>query len=643
MATRARQPAQRREPVHATASPILSWIRNAQRDPIDPFPEADMRPVITRRLRTHVVVALALFGAGCETHPTGVEVSQTEIWRLELEQLDDGGTRSYPRRGTITMRLRLNHSTQPDPTCADLPGDLGITTFVATVEAFPSRLQGPATGSADGSWNCHGMFASVQLNDGTTYTLRSDRMRFPDTSWSTTLSSWSAGDRTGTFVLGVDDTFTPGIRDSHVDVLVRNTTTDEWDLALRQPLRVGKPFSLAYGDEPSYGTYVDVRNLNWERIPASGIVTVSWPAHTFRRATLASSDRGLEAYGAWLLEPGSEPQIAEPETFRCLLPPDHGAQVELIITGDGRIDCGLGWAGNIYLNTARDVIYLAARQGATLQDTVSVIHVGFPAGVAVNGTSHPSITATLSDEGSTRSRLTVTAAAGAPRDIHEVVIRGLVPTGEPLEFLLYEDTVQVRVYELDAFAAPDTLTIPIGSSDTTEIHIVRTGGQSWDVALSVSRKPYGLVTTFDDELTGADIVRLAVDVGNLVPGPYQVDICAVLAAHATSPCTEVPLALIVAPPATITGTVYITSLPIAGVSVHLLENGVLRRETSTNGNGQYTFQDLPPGTYGVRITGYPNYGTFNPTTKNVTVGAGETATVDFVGVYTGDDPYADRH
>jgi hypothetical protein len=70
---------------------------------------------------------------------------------------------------------------------------------------------------------------------------------------------------------------------------------------------------------------------------------------------------------------------------------------------------------------------------------------------------------------------------------------------------------------------------------------------------------------------------------------------------------------------------------------------VLRRETSTNGNGQYTFQDLPPGTYGVRITGYPNYGTFNPTTKNVTVGAGETATVDFVGVYTGDDPYADRH
>lgn len=69
----------------------------------------------------------------CERNPTdvtcdGTVVSETEIWKLELEQLEDGSTSRYPQRGTITMRLRLNRTVQPDPTCEGVYDNL-VTTF----------------------------------------------------------------------------------------------------------------------------------------------------------------------------------------------------------------------------------------------------------------------------------------------------------------------------------------------------------------------------------------------------------------------------------------------------------------------------------------------------------------------------------
>lgn len=123
---------------------------------------------------------LACVGAlSCENLGTDPQVSETEIWRLELEQTDDGTTGGDigRRRGTINLVLRLNHTSQVDPECAEA-AQATITTFLASVEAPASRLQPATRGSANGSWNCFGFSGEVRLEDGTTYALTSETLAF---------------------------------------------------------------------------------------------------------------------------------------------------------------------------------------------------------------------------------------------------------------------------------------------------------------------------------------------------------------------------------------------------------------------------------------------------------------------------------
>ena len=83
--------------------------------------------------------------------------------------------------------------------------------------------------------------------------------------------------------------------------------------------------------------------------------------------------------------------------------------------------------------------------------------------------------------------------------------------------------------------------------------------------------------------------------------------------------------------ATIMGQVSIEGAPLAGVTVSLQGKGEDRTET-TNGAGQYIFEDLRPGDYSIGISGYDTdeYG-FPATSTTVSVAADESASVPFEG------------
>ena len=88
-----------------------------------------------RNLKAFLVLFLIV--SACQD-PNDPDVTETEIWRLELEQTDDGGSAAFRRRGTINLRLRLNRHTTRDPACVS-PSN--TTTFLADVETIASRLQ----------------------------------------------------------------------------------------------------------------------------------------------------------------------------------------------------------------------------------------------------------------------------------------------------------------------------------------------------------------------------------------------------------------------------------------------------------------------------------------------------------------------
>src|SRR5512145_1767769 len=118
----------------------------------------------SRAAGTLLVLMLSVLTASCQD-AAGPDISEPEIWRLELEQVDDGSDNAFHQRGTINLRLRLNHSTTADPACVEASNP-NATTFVASVEAIVSRLQPEMRGSAVGTWNCRGFSAEVRLDNG---------------------------------------------------------------------------------------------------------------------------------------------------------------------------------------------------------------------------------------------------------------------------------------------------------------------------------------------------------------------------------------------------------------------------------------------------------------------------------------------
>ena len=139
------------------------------------------RIAIDRVARPYLLLLGGLVAAGTACEDSLVDVSETETWWLELEQLDDGSDDRYPRRGTLLFELAANTTTQADPTCTG-ESTTDVTTFLADVQAMPSRMQDAGSGTADGSWNCHGFAATVRLG-GLTYELRSDNRFGPSRSF----------------------------------------------------------------------------------------------------------------------------------------------------------------------------------------------------------------------------------------------------------------------------------------------------------------------------------------------------------------------------------------------------------------------------------------------------------------------------
>ncbi len=80
---------------------------------------------------------------------------------------------------------------------------------------------------------------------------------------------------------------------------------------------------------------------------------------------------------------------------------------------------------------------------------------------------------------------------------------------------------------------------------------------------------------------------------------------------------------------TIRGRVEVTGLGVPGVTVSV--TGPVNRSTTTDNNGRYTLSTLPAGTYTVSISNIPMGFVFSPTSRIVTIAAGQTVTINFTG------------
>ena len=69
--------------------------------------------------------------------------------------------------------------------------------------------------------------------------------------------------------------------------------------------------------------------------------------------------------------------------------------------------------------------------------------------------------------------------------------------------------------------------------------------------------------------------------------------------------------------------------PLAGVTIELVQNGVVIATTTTGPDGTYTFIDLPAGDYTVREVQPDGYGSSSPNEVSVNLTPGQTQTVDF--------------
>lgn len=604
-------------------------------------------------------VLLAISALSCQT-PTGVFcdenpddlscdqtiVSETEVWRLELEQLqDDNGPSSYPRRGTITMRLRLNRTTQPDPTCEGR-ATTDVTTFLADVEVFASRLQSvAATGAADGSWNCHGFAATVRLSDGTQFELQSEHTGSPaEWSWGRDYDvRWTAGARSGVFSLReVESSDFGRIRESHLDVLVQNRTGGEAWVKLDHPVTIANPFRIDY--RVSYPA----------PIPVDGTANFSWPAHSAIRehrdvGYLPSVD--LEGRAAYVWGPGANDDWYE----ICFLAPDHGNQVQLIITEDGP-ECGDGWFDDgLFLEPARRPLFIEPGT-EPVRDTVTIV-VTAPDDVPDGSTelavvnTDPRVTGALSGQ-----LLTITVAPETPPGERGVwVIGRLLQSGT----VVYTDTtfVPVYVYELDLATAADTLTIAPGGSDTTSVLIDGAGFVS-DTRLRATDLPAGIVqsVTFDppvtDRFLGAGSVVTVEVADSAPPGPYDLTLCAMLVADPLATCHLATLTLVVlentAPVAMIDSPADDAQFA-AGASIEFTgtatdaEDGVLNSgdlvwTSSIDGmigiGSALTRSDLSVGTHTITLTATDAAGSTGSANVVITI-AGPNGTTSISGRVTG--------
>jgi hypothetical protein len=474
---------------------------------------------------TLIAAAGIAYGAGCERDPSQPEVSPTELWRLELEQVDDGTTDVYGRLGTINLLLELNWTTTPDPLCEgeSIPD---ATTFVATVEAVPSRLQPASDGSANGTWNCFGFAGEVRLDDGTTWELRSDDLTFDDASHAGTHSPmsnnhWRAGDRRGYFRIG--PTVNGGIIfDTHLDAVVRNASDE---IAHVAALRIGINTCFLHRDLPrqcvafASDRFVEVAPHDIEsRSWPNGLLLVPWPGG---RPSLTT---GIVGYAMEVRYGDSPSALGDNSYLACFLDPANDGFVEIIVEVDESLACGEGWLGGLFAQVQPNHIYL--QPGET--DTATVLNVRF------DGVNVPSVSATSSnpairvaqESGDLReTRLILAAETNAGLTRHTVTVTLTNDASTP-----YEIPLPVDVYLLAPVMERDTIVVPRGVVGTASVDLGRYGIVDEDVQLAVESLPGGVFDfppSFVPDVTrdGTSAVNLPIDVA-APPGDYEIRFCA---------------------------------------------------------------------------------------------------------------------
>ena len=494
------------------------------------------------------MAALCLALIACDESGTGPDVSDTEIWRLELEQTDDGSTQAdiARRRGTISVMLRLNHTTQPDPACADA-ALRNVTTFLATVEVPASRLQGATVGTASGSWNCFGFSGEVRLDDGTTYTLTSESFAFEPAAsiqLQTPMSGnrWASQLRRGHFLLAPEERFEYEPFDSHLDVRVDNRHDDDVEVTfygIDTELRwVHHDLEYDYDVFPELDRAASVpprqsRIITFPAQPVPGSASESPPP--FRYGIYATTTVELHplTYG-----------------FSCVLGPERRNEVELIIHAPEDFECGTGWLGMsaIFLDPRR----LFLRPGQT--DTVavnaySIINLGV-------SSSEPGIVPTviifseLTDGTRATGRFAVYAAPDAPKTEYSVLVRG-----EVQDFDVEEEVVEVlpvEVYDLSVTLSRDTVRIPAGTSSVVDVRLERDGLIGLDLALDIPTLPAGVFVvppTFSPTVVERDSSRLTLQIDDAAdPGAHPLTICARIDGDPRERCHQATLVLEVTEP-----------------------------------------------------------------------------------------------
>lgn len=470
--------------------------------------------------------ALCMVLLACNEPGTGPDVSDTEIWRLELEQTDDGSTLGdiARRRGTINLLLRLNHTTQPDPACADAARP-DVTTFLATVEVPASRLQGATAGTASGSWNCFGFAGEVRLDDGTVYTLTSDSFTFEPArpiQLRTPMQGnrWASALRRGHFLMALDERFEYEPFDSHLDVRVDNRHDDDFEMSfygIDTVLRwVHHDLEYDFDVFPELDRAASVpprqsRTITFPAQPVPGSASESPPP--FRYVIYATTTVKLRPLTY---------------AFSCLLGPERRNEVELIIHGLEEFECGTGWLGMsaLFLDPQR----LFLRPGET--DTVAVNAYSITEiGVA---SSEPTLIPTVvaysqhMDRMRGSGRFSVRAAPNAPKTESSVFI-----TGEVQDFEVEEEVVAVlpvEVYDLSLILSRDTVRIPAGTRGFADVRLERDGLIGLDLTLDIPTLPAGVFVvppTFSPTVVAGDSSRITLQVDDAAaPGVHSLPICA---------------------------------------------------------------------------------------------------------------------
>ncbi|HEX7050200.1 MAG TPA: carboxypeptidase regulatory-like domain-containing protein [Longimicrobiales bacterium] len=498
---------------------------------------------------------LAVAVAACGEGPTDAEVSETELWRLELEQTDDvGSTSAYPPRGTINLMLELNHTTTPDPACSDA-ADPNATTFLADARALPSRLQSSATGTAEGTWNCHGFSATVSLNDGTTYELAATEWWDPTAGaslfelFSTEFlieatpfyGTWSAGARRGSFVFSRDENFAYDPFDSFVDVLVQNHRSEATTIALGKTWTVHDSlFQNGVGEFPNGG--VDV--TNWADVRPSGTTHLSWPGHDYQRFGDETTYNDpnpvwIDDYEIYIdgvdnidVRDGEVLAYHHGRDYHCYLAIDHPPQLELILDDDG-LECGRGWLPTGQINITPRWVFLRPGE-STHADVVFLPGAEESYDLSVR-TSEPGVSATLSADLGVEYSLTLEAARSAARGEHGVIVTAVgSESGDATSSAL-----TASVYELGVTIEPDTIRVAENDSATAIVRLEREGLLGVDVRLSadITRSPSAeynptrpsVDMRFDPAVGWGDSSVFVVRTGDVVaPGAHSVKVCATI-------------------------------------------------------------------------------------------------------------------